>query len=139
MFYYIDQPCTSYFPIGFVKIKSDFIVISVETVLGPCCAWKCVPTTILGVVVISKGPVCYLLRQMSSQWRSQKLLQGLMSHELSAYLSVFDNSGIPLPVFSSRTNLKLHNVSITPKMVKMVIWNLDSSKASGLDCIPLGF
>ena len=27
---------------------------------------------------------------MSSQWGSQKLLQGLVSHELTAYLSVFD-------------------------------------------------
>ena len=39
-----------------------------------------------------------------------------------------DDSGISLPVFSSRTNLKLHNISITPKMVKKVVMNLDSSK-----------
>ena len=45
-----------------------------------------------------------------------------------------DDSGISLPVFLSRTNLKLHNISITPKMVKKVITNLDSSKASGPDC-----
>ena len=51
--------------------------------------------------------------------------------------SNLDDSGISLPVFSSRTNLKLHNISITPKMVKKVIVNLDSSKASGPDCIPL--
>ena len=37
----------------------------------------------------------------------------------------------------SRINLKLHNISVTPKMVKMVIMNLDSSKASGPDCIPV--
>ena len=49
--------------------------------------------------------------------------------------SNLDNSGISLPVFSSRTNLKLHNISITPKMVKKVITNLDSSKASGPNCI----
>ena len=36
-----------------------------------------------------------------------------------------------------RINLKLHNISVTPKMVKMVIMNLDSSKASGPDCIPV--
>ena len=47
------------------------------------------------------------------------------------------DSGISLPVFPSRTNLKLHNISITPKMVKKVITNLDSSKASGPDCIPV--
>ena len=33
--------------------------------------------------------------------------------------------------------MKLHNISITPKMVKKVIMNLDSSKAFGLDCIPV--
>ena len=42
---------------------------------------------------------------------------------------------ISLPVFPSRTNLKLYNISVTPKMVKKVITNLDSSKASGPDCI----
>ena len=44
---------------------------------------------------------------------------------------------ISLPAFPSRTNLKLHNISITPKMVKKVIMNLDLSKASGPDCIPV--
>ena len=51
--------------------------------------------------------------------------------------SSLDDSGISLPVFPSRTNLKLHNVSITPKMVKKVIMNLDSSKVSDPDCIPV--
>ena len=47
------------------------------------------------------------------------------------------DSGMFLPVFHSRTNLKLHNISITPKMVKKVIMNLDFSKVSGPDCIPV--
>ena len=47
------------------------------------------------------------------------------------------DSGISLPVFPSRTNLKLHNISITPKMVKKVITNLHSSKVSGPHCIPV--
>ena len=51
--------------------------------------------------------------------------------------SNLDDSVISLPVFPSRTNLKLHNISITPKMVKKVILNLDLSKASGPDCIPV--
>ena len=51
--------------------------------------------------------------------------------------SNLDGSGISLPVFPSRTNLKLHNISITPNMVKKVITNLDSSKASDPDCIPV--
>ena len=51
--------------------------------------------------------------------------------------SNLDDSGISLPVFPSRTNLKLHNISVTPKMVKKVIMNLDLSKASGPNCIPV--
>ena len=51
--------------------------------------------------------------------------------------SNLDDSGISLPVFPSRINLKLHNISVTPKMVKKVIMNLDLSKASGTDCIPV--
>ena len=48
-----------------------------------------------------------------------------------------DDSGISLPVFPPRTNLKLHNISVTPKMVKKVIMNFNLSKASGPDCIPV--
>ena len=51
--------------------------------------------------------------------------------------SYLDDSGISLPFYPSRTNLKIHDISITPKMVKKVITNLDSSKASGPDCIPV--
>ena len=47
--------------------------------------------------------------------------------------SNLDDFGISLP---SRTNLKLHDISITPRMVKKVILNLDSSKASDLDSLP---
>ena len=46
------------------------------------------------------------------------------------------HSGIFLPAFPSRTYLKLHNISVTHKMVKNVIRNLNSSKMSGPDCIP---
>ena len=44
--------------------------------------------------------------------------------------SNLDDSGISLHVFSSRTNLKLYNIS-----VKKVITNLDMLKVSGHDCI----
>ena len=46
--------------------------------------------------------------------------------------SNLDDSGIFLPVFPSRTNLRLHNVSVTLKMVKKVITNLDLLKVSVL-------
>ena len=45
--------------------------------------------------------------------------------------SNLDDSGISLLVFPSRTNLELHNISLTLKIVKKLITNLDSSKASG--------
>ena len=51
--------------------------------------------------------------------------------------SNIDDSGISLAVFPSRTNLKLHNISVTPKMVKKVIMNLHLSKTPGPDCIPV--
>ena len=47
-----------------------------------------------------------------------------------------DDSGIALPVFPSRTDLKLHNISVTPKMFKNIM-NLDLSNLSGPDCIPV--
>ena len=46
-----------------------------------------------------------------------------------------NDSRISLPLFPSRTNLKLNNISITPKMVKKLIMNLDLLKASGANCI----
>ena len=51
--------------------------------------------------------------------------------------SNLDDSGISLPVFPSRTNLKLHNISVTSKMLKEVMMNLDLSKATGPNCIPV--
>ena len=51
--------------------------------------------------------------------------------------SNLDDSGISLPVFPSKTNLKLHNISVIPKMVRKVVMNLDLSKASGPDCTPV--
>ena len=48
-----------------------------------------------------------------------------------------DDSDISLLIFPFRTNLKLDNIYITPKMFRKVITNLDSSKAFGPDCIPV--
>ena len=38
---------------------------------------------------------------------------------------------------SSRTDLKLNNNLVTPELAKKVIINLDSSKTSLLNCIPV--
>ena len=50
--------------------------------------------------------------------------------------SKLDDSGVSLPFFPSGTNLKLH-ISVTLKMVRKIIKNLDLSKASGPDCNPV--
>ena len=47
-------------------------------------AWNYVPTT------ISKVLGYHLLQQMSSQWGLQKSLGGLVSHEHTAYIAVFE-------------------------------------------------
>ena len=44
---------------------------------------------------------------------------------------------ISLPVFPSRTNMELHNIPVTSKMVKQLITNLNLPKVSGPDCIPV--
>ena len=53
--------------------------------------------------------------------------------------SNLDDSGISLPVFPSRTNQNQYNISVTPKMVKKVVTNLDLSKVSGPDYFPVVF
>ena len=49
--------------------------------------------------------------------------------------SNLNDSGILLPIFPSRNNVKLSNNYETPKMVRKAIMNLNLSKASGPDCI----
>ena len=65
----------------------------------------------LGGVDISEVPRCDLLWQMSSQWGSQKLLRGLLSHELTVYLSVFC-FWRKLNNFESHSSLKLSFTNI---------------------------
>ena len=48
-----------------------------------------------------------------------------------------DNSGISLPVFSSRTNVTLHTIFVTLKMIKKVMTSLNLSQVSRPDCIPV--
>ena len=51
--------------------------------------------------------------------------------------SILDDSCISLPVFSCRSNLTLHNISTTTKMVKKITTNLHSTKVSCPDYIPV--
>ena len=50
--------------------------------------------------------------------------------------SNLDDSSVSLPLFPSRTNLKLHNM-VTPNMFRKVVMSLALSKASVPDSIPL--
>ena len=65
-------------------------VKNTAVVLVPCRVWKCVPTATSGGMDICEVPGCHLLRQINSQWELQFFFQELVSHELTAYLSVFD-------------------------------------------------
>ena len=74
----------------------------------------------------------------STAWRCCLLHLIKQNFLLKTFLRTLNLNGsaISLPVFPSRTNLKLY-FSVSPKMGKKVIMNLDLSKASGLDCIPV--
>ena len=41
-----------------------------------------------------------------------------------------------LPAFLSWNSLKLHDIPVTPKMIKMVITDIHSSIVFDLDCTP---
>ena len=92
------------------------------------------------VHVLIKQKIPLLPRNLAPLFNGQEVLSSasgkakLLSKNFSKN-SNLDNSGTSLPVFPSRTNLKLHNISVTPKMVKKVITNLDLLKVSGPDCI----
>ena len=64
----------------------------------------------------------YSMAQRSSEYDKANLFARMFSKNYNLL-----DLGISLPVFHSRTNLKLHNISITSKFVKKVITNLDSS------------
>ena len=50
-----------------------------EIVLVPCPTWKCASTAISSDMDIHEVSGCHFLQQMSSQWGSEKLIQGLIS------------------------------------------------------------
>ena len=87
--------------------------------------------------VLSKGkpaipPPFNSLEVLSSASNKAKLFAENFSKN-----SNLDDSGISLPVFPSRTNLKLRNISVTLKIVKKILINLDLLKAAGPYCLPL--
>ena len=104
---------------------------------GPLVSRKLALVTRIANSVLNKGKSAVLplfndLEVLFSESDKAKLFAEHFSRD-----SNLDETDTSLPVFPSRTSLKLHNISVTPKMVKKVIMNLDLSKASGPDCIPV--
>ena len=89
----------------------------------------------LPIVISIKVNLLYLFHSAAERCCLLHLIK--QNYLLKTFLRTLDDSGISLPLFPSRTHLKLHNISVTPKMIKKVIMNLDLSKASGPDCIPV--
>ena len=58
-------------------------------------------------------------------WSSTPNEAKLLPKNFAKNCNVID-LGISLPAFYFKTNMKLHNISVAPKMVKNVIKNLDS-------------
>ena len=75
----------------------------------------------LALGTFGKLPIFNGLEVLSSTSDKAKLFAKNFSKNVD-----LDESGISLPVFPSRTNLKQHHVSVTLKMVKKVMANLDS-------------
>ena len=99
--------------------------------LGSCDFWK----TANSVLNKGKSAIPHLFNNpkvLSSASDKARLFPENFSNN-----SNLDASGICLPVFPSRTNLKLHNISVTPKMGKNFMMNLNLSKAFGPDGIPV--
>ena len=69
---------------------------------------------------------------LSSASEKAKLFAKIFSEN-----SNLEDSGICLLAFHSRTNLKLDDILVTPKMVKKLITNIDLSKGSSPDFISL--
>ena len=87
--------------------------------------------------VLNKGKSAMLLLLNGPEVLTSSSDKAKLFAKNSPKNSNLDDSRISLPIFPSRTNLKLHNISVTPMMVKKVIMNLVSSKTSGPDCIPV--
>ena len=91
----------------------------------------------LVIVLSTKLNLLYLLYSTTRRCCFLDLIKQNRFLKTSCKISNLDDSGISLPVFSSRTNLKLHNIPVFPKMIKKVIMNLHLPEVSGPDCIPV--
>ena len=88
------------------------------------------------LVIVGKGFLALAYANKTKLSTKVNLLHLLYSRKNFSKNSNLDDSVTSLPDFPSRTYLSLH-ISITPKLVKKFIMDLDSSKASCPDCIPV--
>ena len=91
----------------------------------------------LHIVFSTKGNLLYLLYFNGPEVLSSESDKVKFFVENFSKNSSIDDSDISLSVFPSRTNMKLHNISVTPKMVIKIITVFGLSKVSGPDCIPV--
>ena len=75
---------------------------------------------------------CFLLL-IKQNCLQKNFSQNANFHDPGIYLLLF-LLGL---AFASRTYLKLHNIQVTPKLVRKILINLDLSKVSGPNCIPV--
>ena len=95
------------------------------------------------IVLLTNVYLLYLLYSMTRRcsasekaWLLHQIKQNcLLKTFLRTLILKTQVSSISLSAFSFRTNLKLQNNSVTPKIVKKVIMKQDSSKAFGIDCM----
>ena len=110
---------------GFLKLPNLHILIKQESItsqkLGSRDFWR-IANSVLNKGKSAIPPLFNGLEVLSSASDKTKLFAENFSKN-----SNLDDSGISLPVFPSRNNLKLYNISVNPKMVKMVLTNLDLS------------
>ena len=91
--------------------------------LGSCNFWK------IANSVLNKGKSAIPLLFNGPEVLSSASDKTKLFAEYFSLNSNLDDSGISLPVFSCTTNLKLYNISVTYKIVRKVVMNLDLSKS----------
>ena len=119
--------CTKRINVLILKSSSDRLVIVAKGFLN-----------LLSLHMLIKQKTALLPRNLAPMTFGELLLV-LSSASDKAKLCVenfsknSNDSSMFLLVFPSRTNLKLYNISVAPKMVKKVTMDFDLSKASGPD------
>ena len=113
---------------GFLKLANLHVLIKQKSPSLPRnltlgAFWR-IASSVLTIGKSAIPPLFNDLEVLSSVSDKAKLFADNFSK--NSYLNGLGSSS---PVFPSRTNLKLHNIFVTPKMVTKVIIKLDLSKA----------